>query len=245
MLHSTNLIILVILLLGLILNYVKFDFSNKNDYSKLNNIMINILTRSGNRETCFNNLNKSIKSQTYKKIQHYISNDNPECKYLKGFKNVVNLNKQRKYFSGHCPYNSYLNKLIKKVNNGWIIILDDDSKIIDPTFINRLSYEIEKAGKYKAIVFDIFISPFKTILPNKNYINNFNCSMIMHEQIDMACIAFHHSVKIDFGDSCGGDFIFFSKLLEKNLVKYVKMKPGIWANYHGSRQGNKLICNAD
>ena len=42
------------------------------------NILINILTRTGNRENDFKTLNNSIKMQSYKNIRHLKRNDIPD-----------------------------------------------------------------------------------------------------------------------------------------------------------------------
>ena len=229
------LLVIVIIICFYILCFFKKETNEKNIKVKDQSILINILTRSGKREQCFNNLAKSIKNQTYKNIRHIISNDNPQCKYLHNKNNVVNVKKLKKYNINHCPYNLYLNNLKNKVKKGWIIILDDDSKLIDNTFIERLVYQIKKLKKHKAII------PIPNIFGSKN----FDINLIKYKRLDMTNIAFHHSVNIDFSEACGGDFIFFKKLLEKNLVKYIKIEPGIWANYEGASNGGELICHSD
>ena len=244
------LLVIVIIICFYILCFFKKETNEKNIKVKDQSILINILTRSGKREQCFNNLAKSIKNQTYKNIRHIISNDNPQCKYLHNKNNVVNVKKLKKYNINHCPYNLYLNNLKNKVKKGWIIILDDDSKLIDNTFIERLVYQIKKLKKHKAIIFDSYIGNnllglVKIHIPNIFGSKNFDINLIKYKRLDMTNIAFHHSVNIDFSEACGGDFIFFKKLLEKNLVKYIKIEPGIWANYEGASNGGELICHSD
>lgn len=247
-------ILIISILSILIILFLQNNFITKNcvkvkKKNKREPILINILTRSGNREQCFKNLEKSIRNQTYKNIRHIISNDNINCKYLKNNKDVVNVTKLKKFNKTHCPYNLYINTIKKKVKKGWILILDDDSKLIDNTFIDRLVDEILKLKEYKAILFDSyvgnFLNTFKFKMPNIFQKTDFDINLIKYKIFDMSNFAFHHSIDLDFSEACGGDFIFFSKLLEKNLIKYVNIEPGIWANYEGKSDGNNLICELD
>ena len=209
-------------------------------------IVINILTRTGQRESCFKNLEKSIKNQTYKNIRHLKSNDNPDCKFLKGKTDVFPVKKEKKYYSTHCPYNGYLNLLKSKVKEGWVIILDDDAKLSDNTFIEKLVHQI-KNTKNKALIYDVFNNSIKKIMPNKQSLfkKEFDVNSTTHGNIDMAGIVFHHSIDINFPDACSGDYIFFMKLLDNKLVEYVNIKPGIWSNYSGNMSGKSIICQED
>ncbi len=237
---------ITILLVILIYFILKPKLNKKLLYPIKQDIVINILTRTGQRESCFKNLEKSIKNQTYKNIRHLKSNDNPDCKFLKGKKDVFPVKKEKKYYSTHCPYNGYLNLLKSKVKEGWIIILDDDAKLIDNTFIEKLVQQI-KNTKNKALIYDVYNNGIKKIMPNTQSLfkKEFDVNSVMHGNLDMAGIAFHHSVNISFPDACSGDYIFFMKLLDSKLVEYVNIEPGIWSNYSGNMSGKSVVCKED
>ena len=246
--YLENLYIYIFVIILLSPLFIKFGGALffKREYFEDDKILINILTRTGSRENCFKNLEKSINYQSYKNIRHIKSNDNNDCKFIND-NDVFNVDKVKRYNHHHCPYNSYLNTLKNKVKSGWILVLDDDSKLVDNNFIKNITEKIKKEKDAKIIIFDSLIDKNKRVLPNFDNLaeNKFNCNKIKYAQIDMCCMIFHHSVDIDFGDSCGGDYIFFKKALEKYNTKYVKMKPGIWANYHGGKGGSDLICEID
>ena len=199
--------------------------------------LMNILTRTGHREVHYKNLVKSVKSQTYEKIRHIKSCDNPSCTFLdfRMDNDIVRVKKNRKlnYF-----YNLYLNNLGKKVNEGWIMILDDDSKLVSPTFIEKLAAECKQSTPKDILLYQTFIRPAKTIIPPDEHMNQ---KVIRRRFIDMSCFCFHYSVlkKEKFEATKAGDYNFLKMLLEKGKYnfKWLTLEPGIWANYDGEKFG--------
>ena len=65
---------------------------------------INILTRTGNRKQCFNNLILTLNKQTNKNFKHIKSNDNKKCTFLNNYNNVIDVNKINKsmLIEYHC-----------------------------------------------------------------------------------------------------------------------------------------------
>ena len=197
---------------------------------------INILTRTGNRENYFNTLKKSIESQTYKNIRHLKSNDNINCKYLDGETDVINVKKNTKL--GQAFYNLYLNELGNNVNDGWIIILDDDSKLIDDTFIEKLANECSKSKTKEILIFQSLLLPKKVLIPSKV---NFDNKKIKRYGIDMACFCFHNSIlkKFSFDGRKQGDINFLEKIQKDKHFefKFINIPIGIWGNYDGAKNG--------
>ena len=210
---------------------------------------INILTRSGKRENCFKLLRKSIEKQSFKNWKHLISNDNIENEFLKTYDNVHSVKfvkKDSKKYEGtdhrHCPYNIYLNELLKYTDDGWVIILDDDALLIDKHFLLNIAKECCKANKNDVIIYDMYVGQ-----------ERFNSPINMKKQIkeglksggvDMNGFAFHTSNTIRFDDKCAGDYHFLnnSKNAGYNL-KYIKLpKIGVWANYKGWAHGSHQSC---
>ena len=205
-----------------------------------NNILINILTRTGKREKLFNILKKSIMKQNYKNIRHIISNDNPNCKFLKNLKDVYFIDKKKilniKQLKGF--YNLYLNYLASKCKNGWVIILDDDAKLINNDFLNQLSKKLKNISKDNIVIYQSYLKQDKRILPTKKH---FEEKKIIKCGIDMSCFCVHHSVfkNIKFHAHLCGDFDFLNKIMKnkKYKFKFVNLPIGIWANYEGQRLG--------
>ena len=197
---------------------------------------INILTRTGNRETYFKTLKQSIENQTYKNIRHLKSNDNINCKYLDEENDVINVKKNIKL--GNAFYNLYLNELGNNVNNGWIIILDDDSKLIDNTFLEKLADECSKSTPKEILIFQSLLLPKKVIIPSKE---NFDSKKIERYGIDMACFCFHHSIlkQFSFDGRKMGDLNFLEKIKKnKNFeFKFISLPIGVWGNYDGAKNG--------
>ena len=191
--------------------------------------LINILTRSGSRKKKFLILKKSILDQSYKNIRHIISCDQPKCSFLKN-EEVVCVEKQPK--KGRCYYNLYLNKLAETVDDGWIIILDDDSKLIHKHFLLELARKCVSTPHNKVIIYQS--KYHNTVLPKKKKI--VKCG------IDMCCFCFHHSVKnkFKFDADCGGDYNFLCKIEKSktHTFQFCKSLPlGIHGNYNGPQLG--------
>ena len=94
---------------------------------------INILIRTSNRPTCFSNCLKSILKQKYSNYKIYICYDDVKSlDYLKEYKDnpiieyffIFNSSKER------YKYNLYCNRLKSKVEDGYILYLDDDDELV-------------------------------------------------------------------------------------------------------------------
>ena len=126
--------------------------------------LINILTRTSNRPNGFSVTHRSIKNQTYKNIKHIVSYDNEnDLSYLNGYNDIemVKINKLELINKDnsispntgkYSPHNLYFNEMIKYVNDGWVIYLDDDDKFIDETVINKIVNAINDSDDDTLIV---------------------------------------------------------------------------------------------
>lgn len=198
--------------------------------------MINILTRTGNREKYFKTLKGTIEKQTYKNIRHLKSNDNIYCKYLDEENDVISVIKNIDADKGF--YNLYLNELGNNVKEGWVIILDDDSKLIDNYFIEKLADECSNSKENEILIFKSIIWPRRRLIPSNQY---FDKKLVKLGHIDMACFCVHHSVftKFSFDSRTCGDINFLEKIKkDKNFkFKFINLPVGIWANYDGEKFG--------
>lgn len=114
-----------------------FSINNKNPeliirHSKNKNPLINIITRTSKRPNYFLECYYSVICQSYSNIRHIIGFDNyKSLDYI--LSNKPNENNifytpitEKRINTAHMPYNLYLNVLMNKVVDGWIMFLDDD-----------------------------------------------------------------------------------------------------------------------
>lgn len=235
------LIIGILLIVCFICMIIKDNFKNSVITNiNSNNILINILTRTGRRYNYFKTLEKSIQSQTHYNIRHIKSNDNPECNYLNYDNNTIKVKQQKR--KGVAFYNLYLNEMADKIIDGWVIILDDDCKLIDNNFISKLANECKKTKNNEIIIYQIYM--------DKNFYKypsdiNFKNKRILLGNIDMAGFCCHYTVfkKFKFTANKAGDFNFLNKIQKnKNFnFKFVTLPIGIHANYNGWQHGSDNI----
>lgn len=111
--------------------------------------LINILTRTSNRPNYFKKCIDSVNKQTYTNIRHIISvDDKPsigyvekeECEYI----SIDRINKKK---HNDAPYNLYLNKLNKKVIDGWVMYLDDDDEFISDESLKQIVSNIKNENQ--------------------------------------------------------------------------------------------------
>lgn len=232
--------------IGFLLFVILFFLLRKKEgfESSEKDVMINILTRTGNRKKCYKKLEDSINKQTYRNFRHIKSNDNKQCNFLNNVNDVINVENIKKERPGHCPYNLYLNKLIDSVDEGWIIVLDDDAKFVDENYFKYLSKELKKANKDEILLVNIYNSSNKHLLPNLNLSNSSqdNLRKIKPGGLDMGCLVFHHTNKTRFKDECAGDIKFYKKTIENYTPRFINIKPGIWVNYSGKAWGKHTKC---
>lgn len=198
-------------------------------------VLINILTRTGNREKYFKTLKDSIEMQTYKNIRHIKSNDNPNCTFLTDETDVFPVVKDRS--GGGVFYNLYLNHLGEQLKEGWVVVFDDDSKLIEPDFLEKLAEVCETSNENDILIYQSKIVK-NTIIPNDI---NFEHKRIERAKIDMINFCAHYSVfsKFKFTSKGCGDFFFLDDIKKSNEYnfKFVKLPIGAWANYDGCKKG--------
>lgn len=200
---------------------------------------VNILTRTSNRPIGFRLCRESIKRQTYQNIKHIISyaNDN-DLNYIDN-ENTIKVKVQHEDFELtknpdgflYAPYNLFINDLLKEVNEGWIMILDDDDNLIHNNVIKEITQEIENIDEDTMLIWQMRY-PSGVILPPKK---NFITKKIVLKKIGSPCIAFHSKYKssVSWDHWKGADFRFI-KQLEKIIPKkkWIK-KVFIQLNNHG------------
>ena len=205
--------------------------------SSKSSVLINILTRTGNRPSYFKKLSDSIVAQTYKNIRHIKSSDNATCDYLSNSTDVISVQRG----VGVGSYNVYLNALGAQVSEGWVIILDDDSVLVNDTFIESLAAACSLAKNTDVLIYQSYIFPQKRLIPRTK---NFKNHVIKKWDIDMSSFCIHYSVlqNIQFMQQKLGDYHFLDRIRQSSDHRYklnfVNLPVGVWANYNGEQKGS-------
>lgn len=171
--------------------------------------LINILIRTSNRKTYFESCITSVLNQNYKNYKITCCyDDSTSLDYLSNydfdfFHISYNNNKKHKY-------NLYLNDLMNKVSNGWIIILDDDDCF---TNNNCLAFINEHLLDTDNIYLWLYFRPDKIIFPD-------DISNINYGEIASCSFCFHNDQKNkgSFDDDEGSDFRFFKQLSQHHKI---------------------------
>jgi hypothetical protein len=148
----------------------------------MNKPVINILTRTSNRPNFFKINAESVKSQTYKNIKHIVSYDNDDdLNYLNKYEDItlVKINKLKLIEEDdspnpktgkYSPHNLYFNEMLKIVDDGWVLYLDDDDYFINEDCVLKIVEAINKNNE-DTLIFWKFKLGDNLILPkiiNKN-----------------------------------------------------------------------------
>jgi len=119
--------------------------------------VINILTRTSNRPNGFDINYQSIHGQTYDNIKHIVAYDNDsDLEYIKNCGDITTIKIDRQGLidndqfinpntGKYSPHNMYFNEMIKEVDEGWIIYLDDDDTFTHSMVIQQIVKEINNA----------------------------------------------------------------------------------------------------
>jgi hypothetical protein len=170
---------------------------------------LNILIRTSKRPTLFKECIESILSQKYTNYHIYICYDYEESyEYIKEYLNdnissfFVETQSLEKY-----KFNLYNNELMDKVEDGFILFMDDDD-----IYTHDMCFKIinENIDNMDTILIWKFMRPDKLVYPK--HIDNIRIG-----EIDTTMICFHSKYKniARWNDSQCGDFFFYSDLLSK------------------------------
>ena len=184
-------------------------------------ILINILTRTSNRPIGFINCHKSIIKQTYKNVRHIVSYENDiDLKYL-DFNDIekVKVNKYKgdilTHPKGylHAPYNLYCNELLDKVDEGWVLFLDDDDCLLHNKVLIEVVNEIKKCNNDTMLIWKMRY-PNGKVLPLKKHFEN---KIIEINNLGSPCVIFHSKYKniTKWDNFKAADFRYINTLFDK------------------------------
>lgn len=190
--------------------------------------LINILTRTSNRPVYFSINRQSIISQTYNNVNHIVSCDNRnDLKYIEkeGFDDLIYINEnskiklKQKFLTNNLTEGRfflpelYINKLLENVNEGWVLVLDDDDVFFDENSLEKIVKEINDAD----IIFWRMIWKNGRIIPSDK--NFYNYPVL--NDIGSPCFMFHSKFKDHFVWSpwSGSDYRALVKIWKHTIRK--------------------------
>ncbi len=206
------------------------------------NPLINIITRTANRPKGLAKLVESIGNQTHRNIKHWITVDHTASmayavQYAGDSCEILQINKKEVMTRSDIPdpntgdrfiYNLYLNDVLSKITEGWVIIIDDDDSFAD----NNAASTIVKNMQFTndMIIYQMRY-PDGTVLPDEDSFNQ----PPQLGRIGMPCITVHHSLAKQFnfdGWKCG-DYRYISKIYEAAANKRWILQPIIQIGNRG------------
>lgn len=178
--------------------------------------MFNVITRTNNRPKYFFLCHESIKKQCFVDntitVNHYVTVDAPEThEYLKFYDDIktIEVTKIPKKHGNEFPYNLYLNTAVTEVNDGWIIILDDDDKFYRNDSLKILKKYIENNDEDTMFIWRVKVGG--RIVPSDI---NFDKKQIKRSDICNIGFMVHskHKEKLSWTNIRAGDFKLIQSL---------------------------------
>lgn len=182
-------------------------------------MIVNVITRTSNREAYFNACRQSVLSQTKVEDINWIVGSDRECPY---YPEAIRVYKDIRVPVGipvgmyHAPHNLYLNTLQEYVREGWIMALDDDDKFSSPKSVQRIINAIDNENQL--LVWKVKILPH-WIVPSHSF-----GKLITAGDFSGIGMCWHSKNKPDWGNLSYGDYRAAWQLLQKGLqVKWIDM----------------------
>ena len=183
----------------------------------VDDILVNIITRTHNRHANFIICRESILQQSYKNINHIVGTDT-ECNYFDAIKlspkEVQQPQLMPEYKTYPAPWNLHLNELNTYVKNGWISYLDDDDMLSNRNVVKIIVNNIDNDDQLLLWRVNIKLSNNNWIVPSneafgrKIEAGNFSgIGMMFHSK----------HLPVDWGSWSYGDFRVVNQLLAKKL----------------------------
>lgn len=204
---------------------------------------VNILIRTCQRPNFLKSCIESIEKQDYKNINIIIgveTEDTETLKYVIKYKyrvtfyNQIRKEPERpstgKEYGLYFPFNHYLDEMNKRVDNGYIMYLDDDDTLIDHRAISKI---ISNVTTDNDIIFWRCKFGSRIIPSNENYGKSPVCC-----DISGVGILFNKKFinDIEWGYWKRGDFRVANKLYNKGNAKFInEVLTGIQTEAHGGK----------
>ncbi len=206
---------------------------------------LNILIRTSGRPNYFKRLMQNIQMQSFKNIKLIISVDSVDSlKYVKQFSLnnslIVCVPKLERTQKLTFPWNLYLNDLMDKVTEGWILFMDDDDQYAHQMIFKIIADSLPDEDSM--LVWKMRF-PDGRLVPDATH---FGTTPFVRKQIGMPCFAFHskHKNKVRFDGHRAGDLRFANNLLDLLKVEWLTIT-GVQLDNFGNA-GNRIdLINND
>jgi len=218
--------------------------------------LITIVTRSGFRPSCLNNLQASIAAQNVSNVLQIVSNDarrrgrtflEDHQQRSKHEFRIVDLDRSQFWAEDstevQCASSKYLNLLYREVpKDSWVMTLDDDSRLVRADQIRRVQRAAYRAdAKTDVLLQDAYMWLNRSFRIYPNYTE---AGTVV---VDTSNFIFHQSAvkHLDFGAACGGDKVSFRQLLDAGYKPLAirQPTPGVWGNYAGPAKQRLVTCD--
>lgn len=174
--------------------------------------LVNIITRTHNREEMFDIMNESIYEQTYPNINQIIGSD-IDCGYVDEY---IPLYMEEPKFvpmpNGYyySPWNKYLETLAEEVELGWVCYMDDDDMYTSKTAIEEIMSYI--TSENDLLVWKVSITP-DFIVPSHSF-----GKQVTAGDISGIGMMFHSKhLPVQWGNISYGDYRVAKQLADKGL----------------------------
>ena len=193
--------------------------------------LINILIRTTYRPGYFKKCINSILSQSYTNYKIICCYDDKRClNYLKEYEGIIEYFYVNEENNNSHKYNLYCNVLMDKVEDGWIMFLDDDDKLSNNNTLQSIKYQL---NNFNQILFWQVNIAGNIIIPE-------DVEKIEKYKISGIGFCFHSNFKnlskwIPYGCS---DFYFINKLLLNYNFNRIKLNKTLTETQHNNLTGS-------
>lgn len=193
--------------------------------------LINILIRTTYRPGYFKKCINSILSQSYTNYKIICCYDDKRClNYLKEYEGVIEYFYVNEENNNSHKYNLYCNVLMDKVEDGWIMFLDDDDKLSNNNTLQSIKYQL---NNFNQILFWQVNIAGNIIIPE-------DVEKIEKYKISGIGFCFHSNFKnlskwVPYGCS---DFYFINELLLNYNFNRIKLNKTLTETQHNNLTGS-------
>lgn len=193
--------------------------------------LINILIRTTYRPGYFKKCINSILSQSYTNYKIICCYDDKRClNYLKEYEGIIEYFYVNEENNNSHKYNLYCNVLMDKVEDGWIMFLDDDDKLSNNNTLQSIKYQL---NNFNQILFWQVNIAGNIIIPE-------DVEKIEKYKISGIGFCFHSNFKNlskwkPYGCS---DFYFINELLLNYNFNRIKLNKTLTETQHNNLTGS-------
>jgi len=173
--------------------------------------MFNVLIRTSNRPENFMRCIENVLDQKYKNYRVFVCHDKIESlDYLDKYRDKIEYFPVFTESKEKYKFNLYCNQLLAKVEEGYVVFLDDDNIFCHDQVFNILNYCMD----YESLLIWKFFRPDKLISPS-----SFKSINLGEIDTSSFCCNIKNYQNCKWGDKKNGDFLFINQVIEKNMPK--------------------------